>query len=93
MKKIDANDVYDNGISHINVSSGEEMSIRELAFLIKNIVEFQGAVVFDHSMPDGTPRKVLDGTFLNQFNWTSKIRLKNGLKSLYSWYEKSIQLS
>jgi len=89
MKNIDANEVYDIGISHINVSSGEEISIRELAFLIKNIVGFQGNVTFDHSMPDGAPRKVLDGTFLNQVNCTSKIRLKNGLKSLYSWYKEN----
>ena len=89
MKNIDANEVYDNGISHINVSSGEEMSIKELALLIKNIVGFQGTLTFDHSMPDGTPRKLLDGTFLNKVNWTSKIRLKNGLRSLYSWYKEN----
>ena len=89
MKNIDANEVYNNGISHINVSSGEEMSIRELAFLIKNIVGYQGAVIFDHSMPDGTPRKLLDGTFLNKVNWTSKTGLKNGLSSLYSWYKEN----
>ena len=63
------------------------MSIKELALLIKNIVGFQGTLTFDHSMPDGTPRKLLDGTFLNKVNWTSKIRLKNGIRSLYSWYK------
>ena len=89
MKNIDANEVYDIGISHINVSSGEEMSIRELAFLIKDIVGYKGTIIFDHSMPDGMPRKVLDGTFLNQVNWTSKIGLKNGLRSLYSWYKEN----
>lgn len=86
MKNINAKEIYHNNISHINVSSGEEVSIRELAFLIKMIVGFEGEVKFDNSMPDGTPRKILDGSFLNQIGWVSKIDLKNGLESLYSWY-------
>ena len=86
MGNIDAKQIYNKGISHINVSSGEEVSIRQLAFLIKTIIGFKGQVNFDNSMPDGTPRKILDGSFLNQFGWTSKIGLKNGLESLYSWY-------
>ena len=86
MKNIDAKQIYTRGISHINVSSGDEVSIRELAFMVKKITGFQGDINFDNSMPDGTPRKVLDGAFLNQLNWSSKIRLENGLKSLYSWY-------
>ena len=86
MKNINAKEIYHNNISHINVSSGEEVSIRELAFLIKMIVGYEGEVKFDNSMPDGTPRKILDGSFLNQIGWTSKIDLKNGLESLYSWY-------
>ena len=86
MKNIDAKQIYTRGISHINVSSGDEVSIRDLAFMVKKITGFQGDINFDNSMPDGTPRKVLDGAFLNQLNWSSKIRLENGLKSLYSWY-------
>jgi len=86
MGNIDAKQIYNKGISHINVSSGEEVSIRQLAFLIKTIIGFKGQVNFDNSMPDGTPRKILDGSFLNQFGWISKIGLKNGLESLYSWY-------
>ena len=86
MKNIDAKKIYTRGVSHINVSSGEEVSIRKLAFLIKMIVGFEGEVKFDNSMPDGTPRKILDGSFLNQIGWASKIDLENGLKSLYSWY-------
>ena len=86
MGNIDAKQIYNKGISHINVSSGEEVSIRQLAFLIKTIIGFKGQVNFDNSMPDGTPRKILDGSFLKQFGWISKIGLKNGLESLYSWY-------
>ena len=86
MKNIDAKQIYTRGISHINVSSGEEVSIRDLAFMVKKITGYQGEIYFDNSMPDGTPRKVLDGTFLYRLNWHSKVRLENGLKLLYSWY-------
>ena len=78
MKNIDAKDIYHNNISHINVGSGEEVSIKELAFLIKMIVGYQGNITFDKSMPDGTPRKILDGSFLKQLNWTPKIELEDG---------------
>ena len=87
MKNIDAKQIYTRGISHINISSGEEVSIRELASLIKMIVGFQGEIKFDDAKPDGTPRKVLDGSFLKQLGWISKIGLEDGLQSLYSWYK------
>ena len=77
MKNIDANEVYDIGISHINVSSGEEMSIRELAFLIKNIVGYQGAVIFDHSMPDGTPRKLLNVDLIKKLGFKVREKVEN----------------
>ena len=87
MKNISAKEIYHNNISHINISSGEEVSIRELASLIKMIVGFQGEIKFDDAKPDGTPRKVLDGSFLKQLGWISKIGLEDGLQSLYSWYK------
>ena len=59
-------DIYQNDISHINVSSGEELSINELASLIKKITGYKGGINFNDSMPDGTPRKILDCSFLNQ---------------------------
>ena len=89
MKNISAKEIYHNNISHINISSGEEVSIRELAFMVKKITGFQGDINFDNSMPDGTPRKVLDGTFLNQMNWSSKIRLEEGLRATYLWYKEN----
>ena len=51
------------------------------------IVGFQGEIKFDDTKPDGTPRKVLDGSFLKQLGWISKIGLEDGLQSLYSWYK------
>ncbi len=89
MKNIDAKQIYTRGISHINVSSGDEVSIRDLAFMVKKITRFQGDLNFDNSMPDGTPRKVLDGAFLNQLNWFSKIQLEEGLKATYLWYKEN----
>ena len=86
MKRINSNDLYQNGVSHINVSSGNEISIKDLAFLIKEISGYEGKISFNDSMPDGTPRKMLDGSLLNQFGWQSKIELRKGLKNLYSWY-------
>ena len=88
MENIDAKQIYTKGISHINVSSGDEVSIRDLAFMVKKITRYQGDINFDNSMPDGTPRKVLDGAFLNQLNWCSKIQLEEGLKATYLWYKK-----
>ena len=89
MKNIDAKQIYTRGISHINVSSGNEVSIRDLAFMVKKITRFQGDLNFDNCMPDGTPRKVLDGAFLNQLNWFSKIQLEEGLKATYLWYKEN----
>ena len=88
MKNIDAKQIYTMGISHINVGSGEEVSIKELAFMIKEIVGYQGNIIFDNSMPDGTPRKILDTSFLNQLNWTPNIKLEEGIYSLYQWFKK-----
>jgi len=89
MQNINAIDIYSKDISHINIGSGEEISIKELAFLLKKIIGFQGNINFNDSMPDGTPRKVLDSSFFNESGWTSKIPLRHGLESLYSWYKEN----
>jgi len=89
MKNIDEKKTYTKDISHINVSSGEEIPIKDLAFTVKEITGLQGDINFDNSMADDTPRKVLDGTFLNQMNLSSKIQLEEGLKATYLWYEEN----
>jgi GDP-L-fucose synthase len=68
----------------INVGSGSEISIRELASLIKDIVGYKGEVVFNTSRPDGTPRKLMDASKLRALGWSAKISLRNGLQSLLS---------
>ena len=70
----------------INVGVGEDLSIRELAALIGEVVGYQGAITFDPSKPDGTPRKLLDVSRLRRAGWQPKIGLKAGIAQTYHWY-------
>ena len=74
----------------LNVGSGEEISIKSLAELISEIVGFNGNLIFDSSMPDGNPRKLLDSTLINNLGWSAKTSLEKGLKLTYDWYVKNI---
>ncbi len=76
---------YD-GEEIINVGVGEDVSIRELAELIQDVVGFEGEIVFDTTKPDGTPRKLLDVSRLQALGWKAKIPLREGLASTYRWY-------
>ena len=71
------------GNETVNVGSGEEVTIRELADLVRGITGFQGEIVFDPSKPDGTPRKFLDSSKLNAMGWKAKTKLEEGLKLAY----------
>ena len=77
-----------SGESHINVGSGSEVSILELAELVARVVGFSGRVVTDPSKPDGTPRKLLDSSKLTSLGWRPRIALADGLASTYAWFEK-----
>jgi len=72
--------------SHINVGTGNDISIRDLAELIARIADYRGNFVFDPSKPDGTPRKVMDVSRLRVLGWQSKLPLEEGLEQAYSWY-------
>ena len=74
----------------INVGSGSEISIKELALLIKKIISYDGELVFDNSKPDGNPRKLLDSKILNNLEWSPRFDLEDGLELTYSWYLKSL---
>ncbi len=71
----------------INVGSGKDLSIQELAALIKEIVGCEAQLVYDSSKPDGTPRKVLDSSRINQLGWSAPTSLREGLKATYEWYQ------
>ena len=71
----------------VNIGCGEDISIMDLAMLIKNIVGFKGDLLFDHSKPDGTPRKLMDISRLSALGWKPKIKLEQGITSVYKDYE------
>lgn len=80
-----------SGLSHINVGSGKEVTIKELAELVKEVVGFNGQLVWDSSKPDGTPRKLMDSSKLAEMGWEPKISLKDGLVDTYKWYLKNVK--
>ncbi|WP_417779842.1 GDP-L-fucose synthase [Stutzerimonas xanthomarina] len=73
-------------LSHINVGTGVDCSIRELAETIARVTEYQGELKFDSSKPDGTPRKLMDVSRLKALGWQSSISLENGLRDAYRWF-------
>jgi len=80
-------------LSHINVGSGVDCSIRELAETVAHVTGFKGRLVFDASKPDGTPRKLLDVSRLTALGWTASIRLEEGLRDVYRWFQHHEQSS
>ena len=76
----------DPRMSHINVGAGVDFSIKELAEMIAHVAGFKGQLIFDRSKPDGTPRKLLDVTRLEQLGWTAKTALEDGLAMTYQWF-------
>ena len=78
--------LYKSGFTHLNVGTGKEISIRELAELVSRIGGFSGDLVFDKSMPDGAPRKLLDVSRINELGWLHTIPLAEGISATYNWY-------
>jgi len=74
----------------INVGSGSEISIKDFALLMKQVVGFQGELQFDTEMPDGTPRKLLDTQKLFNMGWRPTISLQEGLESTYQWFTSNL---
>ena len=79
-----------NDSAPINIGSGEEITIFELATLIAKVIKFPGKLVFDESFPDGVPRKFLDTSKLKKLGWNPRIKLNEGIKMTYSWYLENI---
>lgn len=72
-----------NDFGHVNVGVGEDISIKDLALLVKKIVGYEGNLVWDTSKPDGTPRKLMDVSKINAMGWKAKISLEEGIKDVY----------
>ena len=79
---------YD-GEQHVNIGTGVEVSIRELAETIKDVVGFNGELIFNTNMPDGTPRKLTTVEKLNNLGWKHKIELREGIELAYNWFLKN----
>lgn len=80
-----------NESQFLNVGTGEDISIKELANLIKEVVGYTGNIVFDNSKPNGMPRKLLDTTRINKLGWKAKIGLREGIEKTYAWYCKNVK--
>lgn len=76
---------YD-GEQHVNIGTGEEVSIRQLAETVKEVVGFEGELVFNTDMPDGTPRKLTTVDKLHGLGWKHKVSLNEGIKNAYNWF-------
>lgn len=74
------------GSDIVNIGTGKDISIKELAYVVKEAVGYDGEVAFDTSKPDGTPRKLLDVSRLNEMGWTAKTSLRRGIEKTYEWY-------
>jgi len=94
MEEVSFKDVIPEGTdeirnTHINIGTGEEISIRDLAQMVKETTGFSGELVFDHSKPDGTPRKFLDSSKLRSLGFRHATSLREGMARVYEWYCKS----
>ena len=74
----------------INIGVDRDISIRELAELVKDIVAYPGKIVFDTGKPDGTPQKLLDVARMDALGWKARISLRQGIESTYRWYKDRI---
>ncbi|HUG46687.1 MAG TPA: GDP-L-fucose synthase [Sphingomicrobium sp.] len=79
--------------SHVNLGSGEDLTIEQLARLVMEVVGFRGSLVHDPSKPDGTPRKLLSGKKLKAMGWSPKVSLKDGVAATYAWFLENRRLA
>lgn len=79
-----------SGEQHVNIGTGKEVTIKELAETVKKTVGFEGEIVWNSSMPDGTPRKLTDVTKLHNLGWKHKVDLEEGVKLAYDWFVENV---
>lgn len=90
LNNIEASNIFEDNISHINVGSGIEYSILEIAETIKKIVNYNGEIIFDSNKPDGTMRKLLDVSRLAKLGWHAQTELAEGLQKTYNYFLTTI---
>ena len=93
LKNLEASELEKNGITHINVGSGINQTIQELADTIRDVVGFEGQVNFDKTKPNGTPEKLLDITVLSNMGWKPTKSLKDGLEKTYIWVKEQAEMN
>lgn len=80
-----------SGEQHVNIGTGKEVSIKQLAELIKETVGYEGEIIWNTDMPDGTPRKLTDVSKLHALGWNHKVELEEGVKLAYQWFVENIE--
>jgi len=88
MENVNAEDLYEKGITHLNIGTGKDISIDGLATMISEIVGYKGSINHDLSKPDGTPRKLLDVSRINSLGWKYKTELREGISKTYDFFLK-----
>ncbi len=86
MNNVDVKDLYSKGITHINIGAGSDLTIAELALMIKRMVKFDGEIEYEANKPDGIIKKLLDVKRLSNLGWKPRTDLMTGLRKEYSWY-------
>jgi len=81
-----------NEVGHINIGSGEEITIKDLAYKISQAVGFKGDIIFDKTKPDGAPKKILDGSRLRELGWIKNVTLEDGIRRTYEWFKNTLSL-
>ena len=79
-----------SGVQHVNIGTGKEVTIKQLAELVKKTVGFEGEIVWNKDMPDGTPRKLTNVDKLHSLGWTHKVELEEGVQLAYDWFREHI---
>jgi GDP-L-fucose synthase len=91
LQNVEAKDIYEQGISHINIGTGKDLTITELAEIVSDVIEYSGKIEYDRTKPDGTPRKLLDVSRINNLGWKYRTELREGIEKTYRWYLTAVK--
>ena len=80
-----------SGWQHVNIGTGNEVTIKELAETVKKCVGFEGDIIWNTDMPDGTPRKLTNVDKLHELGWTHKVELEEGVQLAYDWFRENVE--